>query len=349
MTIINLTYHMLFFRQELAIDLGTANTVIFKDDKVVLDEPSIIAVETKTEKLVAIGAEAQLIEEHTPPRLYTVRPLMNGVIADYDAAEKMLTGFIKKAVGNKRNLFKPALKIVIGIPGGSTPVDMRSIRDSSSHAGAHDLYMIYEPMASAMGIGLDVTAPNGNMIVDIGGGTTEIAVISLGGIVESSSIHVAGNEITTDIIDYLAQQHNISIGRTTAEQMKFSIGAVMVDLPADEEPEDFIVEGKNIVTAHPAKAAISYKEISACIDKTISKIESEIIKVLQRTPPELYSNIVKNGIWLAGGGSLLRGIARRFSDRVNIDFHVAEDPLKAVARGTCLALKGTDRYPFLMK
>ena len=180
---------MAFFRQELAIDLGTANTVIFKDDKVVLDEPSIIAIETKSEKVVAIGREAQLMEEQTPPRLYTIRPMMNGVIADYDAAEKMLTGFIKKATGQRKGLFssifKPALKIVIGIPGGGTPVDMRSIRDSSSHAGAHDLYMIYEPMASAMGIWIDVTAPNGNMIVDIGGGTTEIAVISLGGIVES--------------------------------------------------------------------------------------------------------------------------------------------------------------------
>lgn len=339
---------MPFFRQELAIDLGTANTVIFKDDKVVLDEPSIIAVETKTEKLVAIGHQAQLIEDHTPPRIYTVRPLMNGVIADYDAAEKMLTGFIRKAIG-RRGLFKPALKVVIGIPGGGTPVDMRSIRDSSEHAGAHDVHLIYEPMASAMGIGLDVTAPNGNMIVDIGGGTTEIAVISLGGIVESSSIHIAGNEITTDIIDYLGGQHNISIGRTTAEQIKFAVGAVLPELPAEEEPEDFIVEGKNLVTAHPTRAAITYRDISFCIDKTITKIESEIIKVLQRTPPELYSNIVKNGIWLAGGGSLLRGIAQRFTDKVNIQFRVAEDPLKAVARGTCLALKDTEHYPFLMR
>lgn len=344
---------MAFFRQELAIDLGTANTVIFKDDNIILDEPSIIALETKTDKLVAIGTTAQYYEEHTPPRLYTIRPMMNGVIADYDAAEKMLTGFIRKATGRQKGLFRrvfnPSLKIVIGIPGGSTPVDMRSIRDSASHAGAHDLFMIYEPMASAMGIGIDVMEPNGNMIVDIGGGTTEIAVISLGGIVESSSIHVAGNEITTDIIDYLGQQHNISIGRTTAEQIKFSVGSVLSELPKELEPDPFMVEGKNLVTAHPATAAITYKEISTCIDKTISKIESEIIKVLQRTPPELYSNIVRNGIWLAGGGALLRGLAQRFSEKVNIEFRVAEDPLKAVARGTCLALKGTDHFPFLMR
>ena len=344
---------MAFFSQELAIDLGTANTVIFKDDNIILDEPSIIALETKTDKLVAIGTTAQYYEEHTPPRLYTIRPMMNGVIADYDAAEKMLTGFIRKATGRQKGLFRrgfnPSLKIVIGIPGGSTPVDMRSIRDSASHAGAHDLFMIYEPMASAMGIGIDVMEPNGNMIVDIGGGTTEIAVISLGGIVESSSIHVAGNEITTDIIDYLGQQHNISIGRTTAEQIKFSVGSVLPELPKELEPDPFMVEGKNLVTAHPAAAAITYKEISACIDKTISKIESEIIKVLQRTPPELYSNIVRNGIWLAGGGALLRGLAQRFLEKVNIQFRVAEDPLKAVARGTCQALKGTDHFPFLMR
>ena len=339
---------MAFFKQELAIDLGTANTVIFKDDKVVLDEPSIIAVESRTEKLVALGSEAQLYEELTPPRLYTVRPLMNGVIADYDAAEKMLTGFIRKALGDKKSFFRPSLKIVIGIPGGSTPVDKRSIRDSASQAGAHELYMVYEPMASAMGIGIDVTAPNGNMIVDIGGGTTEIAVISLGGIVESASLQTAGNEITTDIIDYMGQQHNISIGRTTAEHIKFAIGSVLSDLPPEEAPQDFVVEGKNLATAHPAKAEIAYQEIAFCMDKTISKIENEIIKVLQRTPPELYSNIVRNGIWLAGGGSLLRGIAQRFSDKVNIPFKVAEDPMKAVARGTCLALKGTDKYPFLM-
>ena len=341
---------MAFFRQELAIDLGTANTVIFGDGQVVLDEPSIIAVDAKTGKLMAIGNEAQLWEEHTNPRINTVRPLMNGVIADYDAAEMMLTGFIHKALGKRaRGLFKPALKVVIGIPGGSTPVDMRSIRDSASHAGAHELYMIYEPMASALGIGLDVNAPVGNMIVDIGGGTTEIAVISLGDIVESESIHVAGNELTNDIIDYVAQQHNIHIGRTTADQIKFQTGAVLSDLGGDA-PEPIVVTGRNLMTGLPLEVAITYDEVAHCIDKTIVKIEGTILKVLQRTPPELYSNIVKNGIWLAGGGALLRGLAERFSHKVNIPFRVAEDPLKAVARGTCLALKGTKTKhpPYLM-
>ena len=340
---------MAFFRQELAIDLGTANTVIFKDDKVVLDEPSIIAVDSKSNRLMAIGNEAQLWEEHTNPGIATVRPLMNGVIADYDAAETMLEGFIMKAVGRKtKGLLRPALKIVIGIPGGATPVDMRSIRDSAGHAGAHDLYLIYEPMASALGIGLDVLAPNGNMIVDIGGGTTEIAVITLGGISVSESIHIAGNEITNDIIDHMAQKHNIHIGRTTAEYIKLHVGAVLADL-GEEGPEPLVVTGRNLLTGLPLQASISYQEVASCIGKTISKIEDTILKVLQKTPPELYSNIVSNGIWLAGGGALLRGIAKRFTEKVNIPFQVAEDPLKAVARGTCMALKGTDRFPFLMK
>ena len=235
------------------------------------------------------------------------------------------------------------------LPNADEPIERYANEKGLIKRTLRPQFMIYEPMASAMGIGLEVSAPNGNMIVDIGGGTTEIAVISLGGIVESSSIHVAGNELTTDIIDYLGQQHNISIGRTTAEQIKFAVGSILPELPEEEEPYDYIVEGKNLVTAHPSTASISYQKISSCIDKIITKIESEIIKVLQRTPPELYSNIVKNGIWLAGGGSLLQGIAKRFTEKVNIVFRVAEDPLKAVARGTCLALKGTDNYPFLMK
>lgn len=340
---------MTFLKQELAIDLGTANTVIFQNDTIILDEPSIIAKEVKTDTVIAVGSEAQQMEEHTNPGIVTIRPLMNGVIADYDAAEQMLSGFIKKATKRRKSLFAPSLKIVVGIPGGSTKVDMRSIRDSAEHSGAHELYLIYEPMASALGIGLEVLKPKGNMVVDIGGGTTEIAVITLGGIAESSSIHVAGNEITTDIIDYLGQQHSISIGRTTAEHIKFAVGSVIIDLPEDQIPEPYIVRGKNLATGHPAEAAITYAEVAHCIDKTICKIENEILKVLQKTPPELYSNIVENGIWLAGGGALLRGIAQRFSEKTNIQFHVADDPLKAVARGTCDALKHTYEYKFLMK
>ncbi|MBQ0149405.1 MAG: rod shape-determining protein [Bacteroidales bacterium] len=336
-------------RQELAIDLGTANTVIFQNDKIVLDEPSIVAIDNKSGKMVAVGKYAQMMDEKTNPNIYTVRPLRDGVIADFNAAEMMITGFIKMVNGNRTHLFTPSLKMVVGISKGSTPVEVRAVRDSCEHAGAHDLFLIHEPMASAIGIGLDVEAPKGNMVVDIGGGTTEIAVISLGGIVESESVRTAGNEITRDIQEYMAVQHNIRTGFKTAERIKFHVGSVLTELPADEEPVPIVIHGKNIVTSHPAETEITYQEIALCIDKSIAKIESSILHVLEKTPPELYSDIVENGIWLAGGGSLLRGIAQRFTDRVNIQFHVAEDPLKAVARGTCTALKNTDNCAYLMR
>ena len=240
--------------------------------------------------------------------------------------------------------------MVVGIPSGSTEVEIRAVRDSSEHAGGRDVYLIFEPMASALGIGLDVEAPKGNMVVDIGGGTTEIAVISLGGIVVQDSIKVAGDVFTNDIQQYLKQQHNIRVGQITAEKIKIAIGAVIPELGENEvEPEPYAITGPNQMTAHPVHATITYQEIAHCLDKSVARIESAILHVLEQTPPELYSDIVENGIYLAGGGSLLRGLAKRFTEKVNIQFHVAEDPLRAVARGTCLALKNTDNYSFLMR
>ena len=337
-------------KHELAIDLGTANTVIYQNGKIVLDEPSIVALDSRSGALRAIGSQAQLMEGKENPGIVTVRPLISGVIADFNAAEQMIKGFIQKASGHTSRLFTPSYKLVIGIPKGSTPVEIRAVRDSSEHAGGRDVYLVYEPMASALGIGLDVLAPRGNMIVDIGGGTTEIAVISLGDIVEASSIRTAGNEITADIVDYLSRQHGIKVGTPTAEQIKKTIGSVLTELPEDEEaPEPYKIRGKNVVTAHPVETEIGYEEIAHCIDGTIRKIEEAILHVLSLTPPELYSDIVERGIWLAGGGSLLRGIAQRFSDMSGIQFHVADDPLKAVGRGTCEAIKHVEKYPFLMR
>ena len=209
------------------------------------------------------------------------------------------------------------------------------------------MYLIFEPMAAALGIGLDVEAPKGSMVVDIGGGTTEIAVISLGGIVKQNSIKVAGDVFTSDIQYYLKQQHNIKVGEITAEKIKIAVGAVLPDL--DVEPEPFVVRGPNLMTAHPVEATITYQEIAHCLDKSISNVESAILHVLEQTPPELYSDIVENGIYLSGGGALLRGLDKRLTEKVNIPFHVAEDPLRAVARGTCIALKNTANYPFLMR
>ena len=335
-----------FLTQELAMDLGTANTVIFQDDQIVLDEPSIVAIDNNTGKCAAIGHKAKLMHERNNPTIKTVRPLRDGVIADFNAAEMMIRGFIQQVNSNKKSIFTPNLKIVVGIPSGSTEVEIRAVRDSSEHAGGKDVYLIYEPMASALGIGLDVIAPKGSMIVDIGGGTTEIAVISLGGLVVQNSIRTAGDEFTSDIQNYLRQQHNIKVGEITAEKIKIAVGAVIPEL--DEEPEPCIVKGPNIMTAHPVEAAVTYQEIAHCLERSIAKIEASIMHVLEQTPPELYSDIVDNGIYLSGGGALLRGIARRFTEKVNIPFYVSEDPLHAVARGTKIALKHTD-YPFLTR
>ena len=310
-----------FLTQELAIDLGTANTVIFKNDEIALDEPSIVAMDNNG-NFKAIGQKAKLMHEKTNPGIRTVRPL-------------------------RESIFPPNLKVVVGVPSGSTEVELRAVRDSTEHAGGRDVFLIYEPMAAALGIGLDVEAPRGNMVVDIGGGTTEIAVISLGGIVQQDSIRVAGDVFTSDIQNYLRQQHNIKVGETTAEKIKIAVGSVIPEL--DEEPEPFLVRGPNLMTAHPVDATINYQEIAHCLDKSIARIEGSILHVLEQTPPELYSDIVENGIFLSGGGALLRGLARRLTDKVNIQFHVAEDPLRAVARGTCIALKNTENYQFLMR
>ncbi len=339
-----------FLTQEIAMDLGTANTVIFMNDQIVLDEPSIVAIDNNTGKAIALGQKAKLMQERENPGIKTVRPMKDGVIADFNAAEMMIRGFIKQVNSRRRSLFSPNIKMVVGIPSGSTEVEIRAVRDSSEHAGGRDVYLIFEPMASALGIGLDVEAPKGNMVVDIGGGTTEIAVISLGGIVVQDSIKVAGDVFTNDIQQYLKQQHNIKVGQITAEKIKIAIGAVIPELGENEvEPEPYAITGPNQMTAHPVHATITYQEIAHCLDKSVARIESGILHVLEQTPPELYSDIVENGIYLAGGGSLLRGLAKRLTEKVNIQFHVAEDPLRAVARGTCLALKNTDHYSFLMR
>ena len=335
-----------FLTQEIAIDLGTANTIIIQNDKIVLDEPSVVTIDMKTEKLFAIGEKARQMEGRTPPNLKTIRPLRDGVIADFNAAEQMIRGMIKM-INPKQRLFTPSLKMVVCIPSGSTEVEIRAVRDSSEHAGGREVYMIYEPMAAAIGIGLDVEAPEGNMIVDIGGGTTEIAVISLGGIVTNKSIRIAGDDLTADIMEYMRHQHNIKVGERTAEDIKINVGSALSQL--EDPPNDYIVQGPNQMTALPIEVPVSYQEISHCLEKSISKIETAILSALELTPPELYSDIVTKGIYLAGGGALLRGLDKRLSEKINIPFHVAEDPLRAVARGTGIALKNVDKFSFLIR
>ena len=427
--------------QELAIDLGTANTLIIYNGKVVVDEPSIVALDVHSGKLVAIGQQARQMHEKTNPNIKTIRPLKDGVIADFNATELMLRGMIKKvkttgslfapslrmvicipsgstnveiravrdsaehaggrevymiyepmaaAIGQQArqmhektnpniktirplkdgviadfnatelmlrgmikkvkttgSLFAPSLRMVICIPSGSTNVEIRAVRDSAEHAGGREVYMIYEPMAAALGAGLDVEAPEGNMVIDIGGGTSEMACISLGGIVCSESINVAGDVFTNDIQSYVRQQHNIRIGERTAEAIKCSIGAAVSDL--EEEPEDYVVTGPNMLTALPQTVSLSYSEIAYALEKSLVKLDAALMKVLETMPPELYADIVKNGIYLAGGGALIKGLDRRLNEKTGIPFHIAEDPLRAIARGTGIALKNINRFSFLMK
>ena len=335
-----------FFTQELAMDLGTANTVIIMHDKIVVDEPSIVAIDHISEKTIAIGMKAQLMHGKTHENIRTIRPLRDGVIADFKAAEMMLRGMIK--MGNTRRLFfNPSIKIVVGIPSGSTEVERRAVRDSAEHAGAREVWMIFEPMAAALGIGIDVEAPEGNMVVDIGGGTTEIAVISLGGIVCNRSIRIAGDDFTEDIMEYMRHQHNIKVFDRTAEAIKINVGSAITDL--EDPPADYMVRGPHQMTALPVEIPISYQEIAHCLDKSICKIEAAILNVLEQTPPELYADIFKNGIHLTGGGALLRGLDKRLSEKTNLPVKVSEDPLHAVARGTGIALKNVDKFPFLLK
>jgi len=334
------------FTKDIAIDLGTANTIIICDDKIMVDAPSVVALDRRTDKVLAIGEQARLWREREPDFIRTIRPLGDGVIADFYAAEQMIRGMIKM-INVKSHWFSPPLRIVVCIPSGATEVERRAVRDSAERAGGREVYLIDEPMAAAIGIGLDVEAPEGNMVVDIGGGTTEVAVISLGGIVTKTSNKLAGDAFTADIMEYMRRQHNVKVGERTAETIKIKVGAVLTTL--DNPPEDYVINGPNQMTSLPLEVAISYQEIAHCLDKSIIRVEETIMSTLENTPPELYADIVHNGIYLTGGGALMRGLEKRLTDKIKIRFRVAEDPLRAVARGTGVALKNLNNFKFLYK
>ena len=279
------------FTQEIAIDLGTANTIIMCDNQIVIDEPSVVAIDSSN-KMVAVGTKAQQMIGKGGTRINTIRPLREGVIADFYACEMMIRGMIRM-IPKQNRWFTPSIRMVVCIPSGSTEVEIRAVRDSSEHA----IYMIYEPMAAAIGIGIDVESPEGCMIVDIGGGTTEIAVISLGGIVSNKSIKVAGNDLNQDIIEYMGRMHNLRIDEPTAERIKIQVGSALPEL--ENAPEDFIVVGPNKVTALPMSVPVSYQEIAHCLEKSIVKIEQAILMALEATPSELYADIVRRGIYLS--------------------------------------------------
>ncbi|MAU55205.1 MAG: rod shape-determining protein [Flavobacteriaceae bacterium] len=331
-----------FWTESIAIDLGTANTLIIHNDKVVVDSPSIVAIDKKTERIIAVGKEASLMQGKTHENIKTVRPLKDGVIADFNASEQMISLLINSIPSLKKRFFTPALKMVICIPSGITEVEMRAVRESAERVNGKEVYLIHEPMAAAIGIGVDIMQPKGNMIVDIGGGTTEIAVIALSGIVCDKSVKVAGDVFTGDIIYYMRTQHNLFIGERTAEKIKITIGSASEEL--ESPPDDISVQGRDLLTGKPKEAMISYREIAKALDKSIIRIEDSVMETLSQTPPELAADIYNTGIYLAGGGSMLRGLDKRLSKKTDLPVFIAEDPLRAVVRGTGITLKNIERY-----
>ena len=331
-----------FWSESIAIDLGTANTLIIHNDKVVVDSPSIVAIDKKSEKIIAVGKEANLMQGKTHENIKTIRPLKDGVIADFNASEQMMSLLIKSIPALNKKFFTPALKMVICIPSGITEVEMRAVKESAERVNGKEVYLIHEPMAAAIGIVVDIMQPKGNMVVDIGGGTTEIAVIALSGIVCDKSVKVAGDVFTGDIIYYMRTQHNLFVGERTAEKIKINIGSASEDL--ETPPEDMSVQGRDLLTGKPKEALISYREIAKALDKSIIRIEDSVMETLSQTPPELAADIYNTGIYLAGGGSMLRGLDKRLSKKTDLPVFIAEDPLRAVVRGTGITLKNIERY-----
>jgi rod shape-determining protein MreB len=282
----------------------------------------------------------------THENIKTIRPLKDGVIADFDASEKMINLFIKSIPALKKRMFTPALRMVVCIPSGITEVEMRAVKESCERVNGKEVYLIHEPMAAAIGIGIDIMQPKGNMIVDIGGGTTEIAVIALGGIVCDKSVKIAGDVFTNDIVYYMRTQHNLFVGESTAEKIKIQIGAAIEDL--ETPPEDMSVQGRDLLTGKPKQVEVSYREIAKALDKSIQRIEDAVMETLSQTPPELAADIYNTGIFLAGGGSMLRGLDKRISQKTDLPVYIAEDPLRAVVRGTGMALKNIPKFKSIL-
>jgi rod shape-determining protein MreB len=329
-----------FFSVDVGIDLGTANTLVHVRNKgIVINEPSVVAIDKKTKKVLAIGLDAKEMVGRTPARIVAIRPLRDGVISDFDVTERMLHYFIKK-VHDRALLPVPRPRVVVGIPSGVTEVEKRAVHDATLSAGAREAYLVEEPMAAAIGAGLPITESLGSMIVDIGGGTTEVAVISLGGIVVSRSIRVAGDEMDEDIIQYARQKYNLLIGERMAERAKITIGSAY---PLPQE-QTMTLKGRNLITGLPESIEVSSVEVREALAGSVNIIVQTVRESVDETPPELVADLMEQGIVLAGGGALLQGLAERLSEETKMRVYVAEDAMTCVARGAGKILEHLDRY-----
>ncbi len=337
--ILKLTKNMFgIFSEDLGIDLGTANTLVcVKNKGVVLNEPSVVSINTKTKDIIAVGEKAKKMIGRTPDSCEAIRPLRNGVIADYEITEKMLREFYKRV--HKRTFFSSP-RVVICVPAGVSQVERRAVIDVTLEAGAREAYLIEEPMAAAIGVGINIFDPEGNLIVDIGGGTTEIAVISLGGIVRTSSLKVAGDKFDVAIGEYVRQRHDLLIGEKTAEDIKINIATAL----ADDEEVTYEISGRNILNGLPKNVTISSLEVQEAIMPLIKKITEEIKLVLEKTPPELSADIKRKGVILTGGGAGIRGLDQKIAESIQLEVRPSENPLNCVVNGIEVLLQNFDEY-----
>lgn len=327
------------FSNEIGIDLGTANTLVYVSGKgIVVNEPTVVAVNQKTGQVVAVGQVAKDMLGRTPAHINAVRPLVDGVISDFEVTEEMLAYFIKKAAEYAPKKFLGP-RVVVGVPSGVTNVEVRAVRDATRNAGAREVHIIEQPMAGAIGIRLPIHEPVGSMIIDIGGGTTDIAVISLGGVVRAKNLKIAGDKLNADIISYIRNEFKILIGETTAEQVKLAVGAVV-----PHEPLETTIRGRDLITGLPREVIITDSDIREAIGQSIHVILEATKEVLETTPPEILSDIMKRGIHLVGGGALIKGIDELLRETLNIPITIAADPLTAIARGAGIVLEDLETY-----
>ncbi len=322
------------FSNDIGIDLGTANTLVYvKGRGIVMNEPSVVAVNQKTGRIVAIGNQAKQMLGRTPGHIVAVRPLVDGVISDFEVTEEMITYLINAAQKDSKKFIGP--RVVVGVPSGITNVEIRAVRDATRNAGAREVHIVEEPVAAAIGIRLPVMEPVGSMIVDIGGGTTDIAVISLGGVVRSKNVRIAGDKFNSDIASYIRGEFKILIGEKTSEEVKLAIGSA---LPL-AQPMESVIKGRDLVSGLPKEVVITDGDVREAMAQSVDTLVESVREVLETTPPEILSDVMHRGVYVAGGGALIRGFAQLLQDTIKIPVHIAEDPLTAVARGTGVILE----------